>query len=135
MNPPLSDEKNKEFLLWLRVALAWKCTTESINELKNVHGLQLALHLPEGSEIICQIFDTLDTNDLKGEARWTTVTELLKQYYEKDDNTTAFETWREFKNFCRKDGQTVDDYVISYEKYQVKMGRFKMDLGEHIRLL
>ena len=92
MNPPLWDEKNKESLLWLRVALAWKCTTESINELKNVHGLQLALHLPEGSEIICQIFDTLDTNDLKGEARWTTVTELLKQYYEKDDNTTAFET-------------------------------------------
>ena len=135
MNPPLWDEKNKESLLWLRVALAWKCTTESINELKNVHGLQLALHLPEGSEIICQIFDTLDTNDLKGEARWTTVTELLKQYYEKDDNTTAFETWREFKNVCRKDGQTVDDYVISYEKYQVKMGRFKMDLGEHIHLL
>ena len=34
---------------------------ESINGLKNVYGLQLALHLPEGSEIRRQIFNKLDT--------------------------------------------------------------------------
>ena len=50
---------------------------ESINGLKNVYGLQLALHLPEGSEIRRQIFDKLDSGDLKGEARWTAVIELL----------------------------------------------------------
>ena len=77
--------------------------------MKNVHSLQLKLHLPEGSEIRRQIFDTLDTDDLKGKAGWTAVIELLKQHYEKDDNTTAFETWREFKHFCLKDGQTIDD--------------------------
>ena len=83
---------------------------------KSVHGLQLALHLSESSEIKGQIFDRLDTDDLKGEVGWTTVIELLKQHYEKDDNTTAFETWKEFKNFCHKDGQTVDDYIMCYEK-------------------
>ena len=46
---------------------------ESINGLKNVYGLQLALHLPEGSEIRRQIFDKLDTGDLKDKARWTAV--------------------------------------------------------------
>ena len=96
MDQPLWDEKNKEFSLWLRDAQAWKCATEGINELKNVNGLQLPLHLPEGSEIRRQIFGTLDTDDLKGEAGWTTVIKLLKQDYQKDDNTTAFETWREF---------------------------------------
>ena len=50
---------------------------ESINGLKNVYGLQLALHIPQGSEIRRQIFDKLDTSDLKGEARWTAVIELL----------------------------------------------------------
>ena len=50
---------------------------------KSVHGLQLALHLSEGSEIKGQIFDRLDTDDLKGEVGWTTVIELLKQHYEK----------------------------------------------------
>ena len=58
--------------------------------MKNVHSLQLTLHLPEGSEIRRQIFDTLDTDDLKGKAGWTAVIELLK-------------------HFCLKDGQTIDD--------------------------
>ena len=58
MNPPLWDEKNKEFSLWLRETQAWKFATESINGLKNVHGLQLALHQLEGSKIRRQIFDT-----------------------------------------------------------------------------
>ena len=104
---------------------------ESINGLKNVYCLQLALHLPESSEIRCQIFDKLDTGDLKGEAGLTAVIELLKQH-ENDDNITAFETWGEFKNFCCKDGQTVGDYVMCHEKCKVKMRQFKMDFREHL---
>ena len=50
---------------------------ESINGLKNVYCLQLALQLPEGSEIRCQIFDKLDTGDLKGEAGWTAVIMII----------------------------------------------------------
>ena len=92
MNPPLWDEKNTEFLLRLQEAQAWKCATESIDGLKDVHVLQLALHLPEGSEIRRQIFDKLDIDDLKGEAEWTTVIELLKQRREKYDSTTTFKT-------------------------------------------
>ena len=43
-----------------------------------------------------------------------------------------FETWGEFKNFCRKDGKTVDDYIMCHEKCKVKMRRFKMDLRGHM---
>ena len=50
---------------------------ESINGLKIVYGLQLALHLPEGSETRCQIFDKLVSGDLKDEGRWTAVIVLL----------------------------------------------------------
>ena len=70
LNPPLWDEKKKEFLFWIQETQAWKCATESLNGLKNVHSLQLALHLRDGSEIKRQIFDTLDTEDLKSEAGW-----------------------------------------------------------------
>ena len=38
-------------------------------------------------------------HSFKGKAGWTAVTESLKQPYEKDDNTTAFETRREFNFF------------------------------------
>ena len=48
------------------------------------------------------------------------------------EDTAAFETCIEFKNFCRKDGQTLDDYILCYEKCKVKIRLFKMDLGEHI---
>ena len=50
---------------------------ESINGLKNVYCLQFALHLPEGNEISRQIFDKLDTADLKGEAGWTAVISII----------------------------------------------------------
>ena len=62
--------EKKEFLFWIQETQAWKCATESLNGLKNVHSLQLALHLRDGSEIKRQIFDTLDTEDLKSEAGW-----------------------------------------------------------------
>ena len=73
-------------------AKASKCATESITGPKNVHELQLALHLPEGSEIHRQILDTLDTDEMKGENGWRSVTELLETHYQKDDNSLAFET-------------------------------------------
>ena len=60
------------------------------------------------------------------------VCELLKQHYKKDDNTSAFETWKEFKIFYRENGQTADGYITCYEKCKIKMRRFKMDLSEHI---
>ena len=132
LNPPLWDENNKEFSLWLREAKAWKEATSAVTGLKEVHGLQLALHLPDGSEIRRQIFDTLDTDDMKGDAGWRSVINLIEKHYKKDDNTTAFETWKEFRNLVRKDDQNIEQYIMTYEKYKTRMKRFKMDLGERI---
>ena len=112
MSPSLWYEKNKEFSLWLREAKAWKCVKESITGLKNVHGLQLALDFPESSEIRRQIFDTLYTDEMKGENGWRSVIELLETHYQKDDNSLAFETWKELRNFSRKEGQSIDDYIM-----------------------
>ena len=69
MNPPLWDEKNIIFCNGSEKPKHGNVQAESINGLKNVYGLQLALHLPEGSEIRRQTFDKLDTGDLKDEAR------------------------------------------------------------------
>ena len=67
MSPLKWDEKMKDFELWLRVVKAWKVATSNVVGLKDVHGLQLPLHLPEGSEISHQIFDSIDTDDMKGD--------------------------------------------------------------------
>ena len=50
LNPPPWDESTKEFSLWLKEIKAWKLATKNVSALKNVHGLQLVLNLPEGSE-------------------------------------------------------------------------------------
>ena len=132
LSPPLWDETHKEFSLWLREAKAWKEATASETGLKEVHGLQLALYLPNGSEIRRQIFDTLYTDEMKGHAGWTAVINLIETRYKKDDNTTAFETWKEFCNLVRKDKQNIEQYIMMYKKYKVCMKRFKMDLRERI---
>lgn len=98
LNPPQWDEENKEFSLWLREVKAWKEATAAVAGLKNVHGLQLALRLPNGSEIRRRVFDTLHTNEMKGDNGWTKLIDLIETYYSKDDNTSAFDTWKEKKD-------------------------------------
>ena len=86
MKPPLWDENNKEFSVWFRQAKVRKCATESTIRLKNAHGLQLALHLPEGIEICRQIFDKLKTDEMKVENGWKAVIELLETHYQIDES-------------------------------------------------
>ena len=81
MSPPKWDEKMKHFELWLREVKAWKVATSNVVGLKDVHGLQLALHLPEGSEIRRQIFYYFDTDDIKGDDGWKKIIDLLKRHY------------------------------------------------------
>ena len=130
--PPVWDEKNKEFSTWLREAKAWKCATSKVTGLKDVHGLQLALHMPERSEIRQQLFDSLETEEMAGEDGWIAVIKILEDHYQKDDNSSAFETWKEFRALSRQQNQSIDEYIMLYEKYKLRMKRYKMDLGERI---
>ena len=92
LKPPPWDESTKEFSLWLKEIKAWKLATKDVSTLKNVHGLQLVLNLPEGSEIRRHLFDMLDTEQMTDDDGWKRVNELLESYYKKDDNAEAFET-------------------------------------------
>ena len=59
----------------------------------------------------------------------------MQTHYQKDDNSSAFETWKYFHTFSRKEGQSTDNYIMCYEKYKVRMRLFSMDLSEHIHRL
>ena len=72
----------------------------------------------------------LDTEQMTGDDCWKTVIELLESYYKKDNNAEAFDTWKEFRTLCRKGNQTIEDYMMIYEK--LKMKRYSMDLGERV---
>ena len=67
---------------------------------------------------------------MTGDDGWKTVIELLESYYKRDDNAEAFETWKEFRTLHRKDNQIIEDYLMIYEKYKLKLKRYSMDLGE-----
>ena len=132
MNPPKWDEKVKSFDAWLREVKVWKAATEKAVGLSDVHGLQLALHLAESSEVRSQIFETMEPDDMKGDGGFAKVLKVLEQHYAKDENTSAFQTWREFKSFTRASDQSVDNYIIQYEQFKTKMRRYKIDLSERI---
>ena len=132
MSPPKWDEKMKDFELWLRKVKAWKVATSNVVGLKDVHGLQLALHLPEGNDIRRQSFYSIDTDDMKGDDGWKKIIDLLRKHYSKDDNTAASETWKEFRNFTRSSDQSVDQYIMCYDQYKVRMKRYKMGFGERV---
>ena len=132
MNPPKWDEKSKRFDTWLREVKVWKAATDKAPGLSGVHGLQLALHLPENSDIRNQVFDTLEPDDMKGDEGFKSVVSMLEKHYAKDENTSAFQTWKEFKELRRANDQSVDSFIMVYEQYKSKMKRFKMDLTERI---
>ena len=92
----------------------------ALRRVKDVHGLQLVLHLPEGCEIRNQLFDTLDTAEMAGDAGWKKNIDLMSEYYKKDENTDAFDTWKQFRSLTRLEGQTIDDYIMVYEQCKVK---------------
>ena len=132
LSPPKWDEGSKSFDMWLREAKAWKVATAHVTGLKDVHGLQLALHLPEGSEIRNQLFDTLDEQEMSGDDGWKQIIDLMSKYYKKDENTDAFDTWKRFRSLARLEGQTIDDYIMVYEQCKTKLKRYKMEITERI---
>ena len=132
LSPPEWDDVHESFDTWLKELNAWKWATRNVAGLKDVHGLQLALHLPKGTELRRQVFDAFSTEQMAGDAGWTNVIGLLCKYYEKDDNTAAFETWKHFRTFIRSDGQSIDDYIMSYEQCKLRLKRYKMDITERI---
>lgn len=98
VKPPLWDEKYKDF--------------KYINGLKEV--------LPEGNESNQQISDTFDTDEMKEEDGWNAVIDLWKLYYKSGNSREAFKTWKVFKTCC-KHGQSIDEYIMYYEKYKTEM--------------
>ena len=59
---------------------------------------------------------------------------MLKKHYSKDNNTAAFKTRKEFRNFTRSD-QSIDQYIMCYDQYKVRIKRYKMELGERVHEL
>ena len=82
--------------------------------------------MPEGNKIKQSIFDTFDTDEMKGETGWNAVTDLSKLHDKKGDSTVAFNTWKEFRTLCQKQGQSIDEYIMYYEKCKTKMQQFDM---------
>lgn len=118
--------------MWLQWVKAWKIVTQEVPAWKYVHGAQVVLNLPEGSEIWKYVFEMLNTDQMTRDAAWKTITGFLESYYKKDDNAEAFETWKEFRNLSRKQNQSIDDYIMIYEKYKLEILRYSMDLEQRV---
>ena len=113
LNPPTWGASS--FELWIKQVKAWKVATTSVPGLKDVHAIQLALHLPEHSDIRNDVFEAFDVDtELAGDAGWKTLIEFLEENKGKDDSSTHFDTWKDFKNLQRCSDQTIDQFIQAY---------------------
>ena len=128
MDPPKWDESMKDFEMWLAEVHLWKQATQNVPWLKDSHGATLTLGLPEGSEIRNHILQTIQPDDMKGDDGWAAVIELIKEHYRMDEVAGSFTVWKEFRELQRQQDQSVDQYILSYERFVNQMKRYKIEL-------
>ena len=100
--------------------------------LKDSHAATLTLKLPEGSEIRRHILQSLQPEEMKGEDGWTAVIKLIEEHYKMDDVAGSFTVWKEFRELERQQDQSIDQYILSYERFVNRMKRYKIELPPKI---
>ena len=118
----------KDFETWLSEVKLWKMSTANVNWLKDCHAAILTLRLPESSEIRRHIIETLKPEEMAGDDGWNAVIKLIEEHYKMDDVAGSFSVWRDFRKLERQPEQTIDQYILSYDRFMNLMKRHKMDL-------
>ena len=133
VEPPKWDPEKKDFSVWLREATAWKIVTMDLKGMKDNHAIILTLKFPEGSEIREHLFESFSVDEMKGEDGWTAVIGLVEEHFKKEGSINRFMVWRDFINMKRKESQSVDEYILCYEKNRKRLQSNKMALDDELQ--
>ena len=123
INPPTFNKENN-YERFKQELLAWK---EITYLRQDKQGKAIALSLPEKDEskIREKVFVQIPLDDLKSEDGFTVLLNFLDQHLAKDDLSDSLEKFEDFK---RAEGQSINEYVATFDAKYRKVEKKKMTL-------
>ena len=114
--PPVLKNGGK-YELYRKQILAW---TELTDLAKGKQGIVVALSLPEDETNIKEkVFNEIPLEDLKTDDGLTILLKFLDKLLGKEDSIDSLEKYEDFERFERNAGQSINEYLSSFEwKYK-----------------
>ena len=130
INPPAFN-KDKNYERFKQELLAWKEITDLRQDKQ---GIAIALSLPDEDEskIREKVFDQIPLDDLKSDDGFTVLLNFLDKHLAKDDLSDSLEKFEDFEDFKRAEGQSINEYVATFDAKYRKVEKKKMTLPSEI---
>ena len=128
---PQAFNKDKNYERFKQELLAWKEITDLRQDKQ---GIAIALSLPEEDEskIREKVFDQIPLDDLKSDDGFTVLLNFLDKHLAKDDLSDSLEKFEDFEDFKRVEGQSINEYVATFDAKYRKVEKKKMTLPSEI---
>ena len=130
--PPAFSDK-KPYSRYVDELTAWTYVTDLDKEKQ---GIAVALSLPENdsSQIRDKVFCELKIEDLNANDGVDILIRFMDNVFKKDELTDMYEQYTNFDRYKRKNEDTMESYVIEFEKLYHKTRKFNMELPESYRV-
>lgn len=121
--PVFSEDKNYE--RWKGEIEAWEiiCKID-----KKERALNVALSLPEGSEVREKVFGEIDIVTLNTEDGMKILIEHLDKWYKRDELTGAYEAWTKFDSYRKEKQDSMEKYILEFDKRSRVLNKFKVTI-------
>ena len=99
---------------------------------KNKRGFTVYSHLPYDNNIHDKIRLAIQNDEIKIDAddAVTQIFNVLDKTFKEDDLTSVYETWKVFKNFEKKENESIENYIENYDKNVKQLKRKGINLPE-----
>ena len=111
--------------------MAWREITELS---KTKQGIAVALSLPEEdeSQVKDQVFDQISLDDLKSEDGLNILITFMDKHLAKDDLADSLKKFEDFDDYRRKEGESIQEYIATYDCKYRKVAKKQMSLPPEI---
>ncbi|XP_057302644.1 uncharacterized protein LOC130636814 [Hydractinia symbiolongicarpus] len=128
--PPVFNDK-KPYNRYVDELKAW---TLLIDLEKQKQGIAVALSLPkeDSTQVRDKVFSEISIADLNKEDGIDTLIAFMDNLFKKDELTDMYKHYTNFDRYKRKSDETMESYIIEFEKLCNKTKKFDMALPESV---
>ena len=129
INPP--NFASERYELYREKLLAWRDVTDLPTEKQ---GIVIALTLPDDdkNKIQEKVFNQIGRENLKQENGLDTLINFLDSQLVKDELSDSLEKFEQFEDFQRVNGQSITEYIATFDSHYRKLEKYKLKLPTEI---
>lgn len=124
-NPPKFEE-NMTYEKWKNELEVWQLVTD-LDKKKQALAVTLTL-TGRAREAALEVAAT----ELNKDEGMKTLTDTLDKVFEKEKIDSTYEAYTQFDKFSRKDGTSISDYVMEYERLYNRCKKYKLELPDAV---